>query len=281
MTDQTAKDIAPNSPAEERITTKAAAKASESVREKITAAIFGFILTGVIGTMLTTWVQQRGWSWQNRVTKIEKDTDNAMAAYRTASELINARWHATYRFTRALERRSDGDEWKAAKEAFEAADKDWALRYTNVARDVEFHVDTPFAIDAREQMKKVWALSCADYAFAQPATTATPASAPLDATSARIVLEVINHCHGRMKDELEDFADKRASASAAERKAVTELSFRRLDHLYKTNDVLRCIIFERALAIRGTATAESYWGTFFGVGPVNYALPDKKRSCLI
>lgn len=266
---------------ETRIVTKAAAKASESVREKITAAIFGFILTGVIGTMLTTWVQQRGWSWQNRVAKIEKDTDNAMATYRSASELINARWHATYQFTRALERQMGGEEWKAAKDAFEAADKDWALRYTNVARDVEFHVDTPFAIDARDQMNKVWALSCADYAFSWPGTTATPTAAPLDATSARIVLEVINHCHGRTKDELEDFIDKRNSASASDRRAVTELSFSRLDHLYKTNDVLRCIIFERALAIRGTATAESYWSTFFGVGPVNYTLPDNKRSCLL
>lgn len=266
---------------ETRIATKAAVKASESVREKITAAIFGFILTGVIGTMLTTWVQQRGWSWQNRVTKIEKDTDNAMAAYRSASELINARWHASYRFTRALERQTSGDEWKAAKDNFEATDRDWALRYTNVARDVEFHVDTPFAIDSRDEMNKVWALSCADYAFTKPTTTATPSSAPLDIASARIILEVINHCHGRMKDELDDFADKRSNASASERKALTELSYRRLDHLYRTNEVLRCVIFERALAIRGTATAESYWGTFFGVGPVNYSLPDKRRTCLI
>lgn len=266
---------------ETRIAAKAAVKASESVREKITAAVFGFILTGVIGTMLTTWVQQRGWSWQNRVTKIEKDTDNAMAAYRSASELINARWHATYRFTRALERQTSGDEWKAAKDNFEAIDRDWALRYTNVARDVEFHVDTPFAIDSRDEMNNVWALSCADYAFTKPATTATPASAPLDIASARIILEVINHCHGRMKDELDDFADKRSTASASERKALTELSYRRLDHLYRTNEVLRCVIFERALAIRGTAMAESYWGTFFGVGPVNYSLPDKRRTCLI
>ncbi|MGL4323315.1 MAG: hypothetical protein ACRCTD_04680 [Beijerinckiaceae bacterium] len=277
----TASSPPPDTASEQRIATKAAAKASESVREKITAAIFGFILTGVIGTMLTTWVQQRGWSWQNRVTKIEKDTDNAMATYRTASELINARWHATYRMTRALERQSTGEEWKAAKENFDSTDKDWALRYTNVARDVEFHVDTPFAIDSREDMNKVWALSCSDYAFSQPQSSATPAGPPLTVTSARIILEVINHCHGRMKDEIDDFADKRNSASVSERKALTELSYRRLDHLYRTNEILRCVIFERALAIRGTATAESYWGTFFGVGAVNYTLPEKKRGCLI
>lgn len=272
-------DSPTESASEQRIATKAAAKASESVRDKITAAIFGFILTGVIGTMLTTWVQQRGWSWQNRVTKIEKDTDNAMAAYRSASELINGRWHATYRMARALERQLSGEEFKSAKDAFEAADRDWALRYTNAARDVEFQVDTPFAIDGQEELKKVWALSCNDYAFRQAQNTATPSSPPVSLSSARVVLEVINHCHGRIKDELEDFIDRREKASAAERKIVTETAYRRLDHLYRTNDMLRCIIFERALAIRGAATMDSYWSTFFGVGPVNYTLPEKKRSC--
>ena len=34
---------------------------------------------------------------------------------------------------------------------FAAADKDWAIRYTSVARDVAFYVDTPFAIDAKDK----------------------------------------------------------------------------------------------------------------------------------
>ena len=33
----------------------------------------GFILTGVVGTMVTSWIQQRGWAWQNHVAKIESD----------------------------------------------------------------------------------------------------------------------------------------------------------------------------------------------------------------
>jgi hypothetical protein len=259
---------------ERRIAKRAADRATETLREKIFVALLGFVLTGVIGTVLTTWVQQRGWAWQNRVSKIEKDTENAIATYRTTSELINARWHATYRMNRALERKSEGDEWKLAKDGFDAADRDWALRYTNIAREIDFYIDTPFGIEAGDTLTRVWNLSCADYAFSGDA------SMRVEPKSARVVLEIINHCHGRMKDEVDGMIDKRASATPAERQALTDLSYRRLDHLYKTNEALRCVIFGRVLAIRRAIAAESYWGTFFGVGQVTYALPENSKSCI-
>jgi hypothetical protein len=269
---------------ERRIAKRAAEKATESLRDKILVALVGFVLTGVIGTVLTTWIQQRGWAWQNRVAKIDKDTENAIATYRSTSELINARWHATYRMTRALERQAEGDEWKLVKDAFETSDRDWALRFTNIAREIDFYIDTPFGVEAGEKLSKVWELSCADYALKGATEKATvgksTAVTPIDSSSARVVLEIINHCHGRMKDELEGLIDKRATANLSERKALTDLSFRRLDHLYKTNETLRCVIFERALAIRRTVSAESYWSTFLGIGQVNYVLPSPAKICV-
>lgn len=255
-------------------------KTSESVREKMAVALLGFMLTGVIGTIVTTWVQQRGWAWQNRVTKIDKDTENAMATYRAASEIINGRWHATYRMVRAIEKQTTGDEWKSVKDAFDQADRDWALRYTNVSREVEFHVDTPFGIDAGPMLDKVWTLACTDYAL-RPAGAAVPKEAPqVTASSARVVLAVINHCHGKMKDELDALIDTRETAIAEARKALADTSFKRLDHLYRTNEALRCIMFERALAIRSAAATESYWGTFFGVGTPNYAVATGETACV-
>jgi hypothetical protein len=256
---------------ERRIAKRAAEKATEGFREKILVALLGFVLTGVIGTILTTWVQQRGWWWQNRVAKIEKDTENAIATYRSASELINGRWHATYRMVRALERRAEGDEWKAAKDAFDTADRDWALRYTSIAREIDFYIDTPFGIDTRESLARVWQLTCADYAF--------QGSGALGVSSGRVALEVVNHCQGKMKDELEGLIEKRAEPDSPARAEVIAASYRRLDHLFRTNDVLRCVIFERALAIRQSISGESYWGTFFGVTPPTYVLPEGRRGC--
>jgi hypothetical protein len=267
------KEKQPDLSTEKRIAKRAAEKATEGLREKILVALLGFVLTGVIGTMLTTWVQQRGWWWQNRVAKIEKDTENAINTYRSASELINSRWHATYRMTRALERQAEGEEWKSARDAFDVADREWALKYTNIAREIDFYIDTPFGIDARDAMQKVWQLTCADYAF-QGSGAGT-----LDNSSARVVLEVINHCHGRMKDEIESLIDKKDGPQTQARAALIALSYRRLDHLYRTNDALRCVIFERALAIRQTVSAESYWGTFFGVTPVVYGQLAGRKGC--
>lgn len=262
------------------VETEKARKERESLREKLIFTVLGFMLTGVIGTTLTTWVQQRGWSWQNRVTKIEKDTENAMAAYRSASEIINGRWHATYRLARALERNSAGDEWKGARDAFEQADKEWALRYTNIARELEFHIDTPFGIESKDNIARVWSLPCTDFALRTAQTKQSKDDALIDATSARAILAVINHCHSKIKDEIEDFIDKRETATAEDRKALALATFPRLDHLYRSNEALRCIIFERALAIRRMASTESYWNTFLGIGTPNYHLTPNGRNCV-
>ncbi|MGL4438665.1 MAG: hypothetical protein ACRCUE_05280 [Bosea sp. (in: a-proteobacteria)] len=261
---------------ERRIAKTAAEKATESLREKIVVALVGFVLTGVIGTVLTTWIQQRGWAWQNRVAKIDKDTEAAIATYRATSDLINTRWHATFRMVRALERGTGGEAWTATRTVFENADRDWALRYTNVSREIEFFVDTPFGIEPGEMLKPVWGLSCDAYAL-----RGTPGSA-IDSRSARVVLEVINHCHGITKDELEKLADARGDGAQPAKPAdaaVTVTLYRRLEHLYRTNDALRCLIFERALAVRESVSTESYWSTFFGVGAPRYAATLKERDC--
>jgi hypothetical protein len=145
----------------------ASASSGDSFREKVIIALLGFILTGVLGGTVTTWIQQRGWAWQNRVAKIDKDVQNALAAYQGASDLINERWHATYRMTRAHEREVPPDEWKGARDEFSAADRDWAIRYTNVARDVAFYVDAPFGKDFRDQLKLVWPYACGGYAYGE------------------------------------------------------------------------------------------------------------------
>ena len=249
----------------------------DSLREKAMLAFMGFLLTGVLGTMITSWIQQRGWAWQNQVAKIDKDTQNALGAYHSASNLINTRWHATYSMVRAIERGAAADEWKAANDEFAASDKDWAIQYTSVARDVAFYVDTPFAIEAKDKMKLVWPLPCNSYSLGGQGDAA------VDPSSARLVLEVVNHCAGLVKNDIDKLLDAEAGAppkiDAAARKTFADAAYARLDALYKTNEALRCIIFTRALAIRRSLLADSYWGTFFGVSQPGYARPDEK-DCL-
>jgi hypothetical protein len=253
-------------------------KTGDSFREKVMIALLGFILTGVLGGMATTWIQQRGWAWQNRIAKIDRDTASALTAYQGASDLVNARWHATYRLTHAIEHSAPADEWKAAKDEFAAADKDWAIRYTNVARDVAFSVDTPFGLDYRDNLKLVWPFACGGYAFGKGGV------AGLDVRSARIVLEVVNHCNAIAKDDIEKAIDAGDGGlpklDAAARKTLVDTAYSRLDAIYRTNETLRCIMFERALAIRQSTLGDSFWSSFFGIGePVYKAISDGK-DCL-
>ena len=250
-------------------------KTGDSLREKAMLAFVGFLLTGVLGAVVTGWIQQRGWAWQNQVAKVDKDTQNALGAYQSASDLINTRWHATYRMVRAIDRGAGDDEWKDARAEFAASDKDWAVHYTSVARDVAFYVDTPFAVEAKDKMKLVWPLPCNAYALGGPAG--------IDPSSARLVLEVVNHCAGLVKDEIDKTVDAEAGTppklDAAARKAFADPAYARLDAIYKTNEALRCIIFTRALTIRQSLLVNSYWGSFFGLAQPSYALPDEK-DCL-
>jgi hypothetical protein len=253
-------------------------RSNESWRQKAFIAVMGFILTGVVGTMVTSWIQQRGWAWQNHVAKIEKDTQNALTAYQNVSDLINARWHATYGMVRAIERGAGGDEWKAARDEYAAADKDWAIRYTSVARDIAFYVDTPFGFETKDKLSLVWPLPCTKFALGEAG------GAGLDASTARVVLEVINHCTGLVSAEIDKTVDAASGAppklDAATRKTFADSAYPKLDAIYKTNEALRCVIFARSLAIRESLVANSYWGSFFGFAQPTYAPPGDGKECL-
>jgi hypothetical protein len=250
-----------------------------SVREKAMITLTGFLLTGVLGTMVTTWIQQRGWAWQNRVAKIEKDTQNVMATYRSAAELVNARWLANYQMARALEREPlTGDKpspgWRHAVDAFAQADREWTLRFTNVAREIEFYVDAPFAIDPTQSLSAVYALTCDVDPWRSGAT--------LEARSARLAIEIVNHCQARVKEAIQPLVDDREAGRPIDgvaRTSAVNLAFRTLDHVYRANETLRCVIFDRALTIRSQLENDSYWGTFFGVGGPAYRLPERPRGC--
>ena len=256
----------------------AAAPKDDSFRQKVIIALLGFILTGVLGGTVTTWIQQRGWAWQNRVAKIDKDVQNALAAYQGASDLINSRWHATYRMTRAIERDAAPDEWKGARDEFSSAERDWAIRYTNVARDVAFYVDTPFGLDYREQVKLVWPFGCDGYAYGAGGL------AGLDGASARVTLELVNHCNALTKDALEKAVDTQTGAppslDTAARKTLVSQAYQRLDAIYRTNEALRCVIFARALAIRQSEAVDSYWSSFFGIGEPIYKPAPATKDCV-
>jgi hypothetical protein len=245
---------------------------SEGLREKLITTLMGFILTGVIGTMVATWFQQRGWAWQNAVARVEKDTTSALASLQSASDLLDKRWSATFQMLQTIQNAKAGDVSKAATDSFLAVNHEWELGYAKVDAAVQFDVDRPFGINANRVPNTLWKLQCVTFPFGNEAGGA------VEPNAAHTVLKVIDHCHDLVKTNIDD-VDK-ASADQTSRKKLIDESYLRLSHIYHINDVLRCMILERAITMRRSLDAELGWGSFFWIGPQKYRVPSKEGECV-
>ena len=242
---------------------------SETLRDKVVATLPGFILTGVVGTMLATWFQERGWAWQNAVEQVEKDTTNAMASLQSASDLLDRRWSATFQMVQAIQNPAAAD-LSTATANFLSVNHQWELGYADVDVKVQFDVDRPFGIDAKLP-KALWELPCTTFPFGgETGGTVEPGSA-------HIILNVINYCHGGVKDIVSK-VDK-ASLDQTSRKKLIDEAYIRLSHIYYINDAFRCVVFERAVAMRRSFDSKLGWGSLFWIGPQQYSLPAKEGDC--
>jgi hypothetical protein len=199
---------------------------SESLREKLVTTLMGFILTGVIGTMVATWFQQRGWAWQNAVAQVEKDTTSALASLQSASDLLDKRWSATFQMVQTIQNANAGDVSKAARDSFLAVNHEWELGYANVDAAVQFNVDRPFGIETNRVPNALWTLQCTTFPFGNEARGA------VEPNSAHTVLKVIDHCHDLVKTNIYDL-DKTSVDQALRKKTyrrVLSAPFAHLSH---------------------------------------------------
>jgi hypothetical protein len=244
---------------------------SEGLRDKVVASVAGFILTGVIGTFLATWFQERGWAWQNEVEQVQKDSENAMASLQSVSDLLDKRWSATFQMVQAIQNANARDVSKAAMDSFHSVEHEWEVGFANVDAAVQFNVDRPFAIDAKLP-KTLWALQCKTFPFG------SEAEGGVNPDSANTILWVVNNCHELVKTK--DINDlNKTSIDQTSRKMLIEEAYLRLSHIYHINDALRCVILERATAMRRSFYTKLGWGSFFWIGRQNYGRPKKEENC--
>jgi hypothetical protein len=246
---------------------------ADALREKIGAALLGFFLTGVVGTMVATWFQARGWAWQNRVMQVEKDTSSVLDSLRSASDLLDKRWSASLQMLQAMQNPADGDGSKAAKATFLSVNNDWELHYANVDAAVEFNVDRPFGVEAKRTPDALWTFQCDAYPFADAAGGA------IEPDAAHALLTVINHCQGLVKADIDEIG-KDANDPVARQRLIDRSHFR-LSNIYYINDALRCVILERAVAMRRSLDVQLGWASFFQDGSRTYDIPAKERDCLV
>ena len=241
----------------------------ESLRDKVGPA-YSILLTGVIGTMVATWFQQRGWAWQNKVTQVEKDTSSALDSLvrlRTFSTSAGPRPSRWCRRPRTLRQ---GTSAKATRDNFLAVNNDWELQYAN---------PTPPSNSTSTGRSASTRNACPTHCGCFNATpTPSTSGRALDPDSAHTILTVINHCHDLVKSDIGDLG--KAANDQTARQNLIDQSYFRLSNIYYIDDALRCVILERAVAMRRSLDTELSLGSFFQVGPKTYKIPAKERDCL-
>ncbi|MET0217980.1 MAG: hypothetical protein ABW205_08665 [Burkholderiales bacterium] len=247
--------------------------ARERMRDRFFAMLLPFLLTGVIGTMVGAWFQQRGWAWQNRVAQVEKDTGSALDALHSVSELLDKRWSATLQMLQTVQdTTASGDSKAAAEDTFRSVNHDWEMAFANIDSAIQFNVDRPFFSETKSTPETLWKLQCESFAFGgEVAGGVSP-------ESAHVILKVIDHCHDVLRQSIEQIG--KASNDAAARKALIRQAQVRLEHIYHINDVLRCVILERAVSMRSSLDEEFHVGSLFQIGTRRYSVPPRERQCV-
>jgi hypothetical protein len=226
-------------------------------------------VAGLLGTAATTWIQERGWEWESRSATIRADTDGAEAANASLSDLVNARYHAVFGLVKAIETARSGEEWKAARAEFIEEDRNWATKFEQATFAVFMAADLPFGIDVRRKLDPVWSMTCHGDPFAGGAPKG----------SALAALQVVNHCFGLVKDEIDKYsgfdAEQPPKLTDEERKTFIDRQYDRLGVVSRADTTLHCMILGRARSVHDSLEAGSFVQTLFGSSPLRYALPDE------
>jgi hypothetical protein len=252
---------------------------------RLGTAIPGLVPTVVLaflGAAASTWFSDRSSTWTAFVTKIDKDADSARSAYGDAADLINARWYALYKMAAALQTPPDSTEFGEVRKAYAVVDQDWALKFTKIESDIQFYVDETFPIGvnaeaAQRDIDLIPSMSCTKMDADEKAR------ALLVTSSARVVMEIVNHCLGDAKNDLDGAMALKANVADDSPRAAPDpkirSAFQALEMVYWTHAALRCIVLEREQALRPIAVQEPYWNKFFGSLPTKIALPPDTENC--
>ena len=82
---------------------------AQSWTNRVVGAIGGVILaSGVVGTVISFYLQGRSWEYQTRSAKIDKDSAAVLAALEGVDKLIDEKWLSTYELNDAVKTKVEG-----------------------------------------------------------------------------------------------------------------------------------------------------------------------------
>jgi hypothetical protein len=225
-----------------------AIKAVHLWTRRILGSIGGLVLaTGLLGTVISSYFQERSWAYQKRADKIDKDAAAALAALDSLNRIVDEKFLATYGLDDAIKSRAEGDKLNEAVKRFDAADKLWEQQHQGLASTLEIVIDSQFGIDDLNATALAKSVDCTRYTLDG---LQAKGAGPLPV---RALLEVAYTCHTRLKHNIESQLGAREANNGTWPAAIAEPDPGRvmLGHIWRVDNVLQCMMVQRAVEIRG------------------------------
>jgi hypothetical protein len=234
----------------ERETDNAAGRSSrlgnaQAWTNRVIGAISGLVLaSGVVGTMISFYLQGRSWEYQTRSAKIEKDSAAVLAALEGVDKIIDEKWLSTYELNDAIKSKLEGGKLDAAVRRFYAANKDWELRHNVLGSNLRIAVDSQFGVDDRKLNTS--SVDCRTY------TLKALQPNEFDPLPVGALLEIAYNCHNAIKSKIDEQLRAREQNNSVwpATTAEPDPGGVALSHIWWVDKVLQCMMVERALELR-------------------------------
>jgi hypothetical protein len=217
--------------------------------------------TGILGALF----QQMQWSYQNAVTTKDQDATKLLDVEKTLSELIESRYFMTKSLLDELKRNQKSSDLMSEEKEFEESERKWLDNEPNLRGEIEYYVDAPSGKSTGSKRAVIQEKNpeCTAFAF--------PKDQNLDPSSASDVLQVSTHCQELVVSDIRQAFEAKKGARAAP--VDFKVNETRLDHLWWINDMLRCIVVQRAIDVRSSSPSWFLAGKSLGSS-------SGKRNCL-
>ncbi len=255
---------------------------TETLWGKIASWTIKLLSSGLLVVLITNVFQYQERVYQDRVSQNDQDAKTLLNIDDKLNNVIVPRFFRTKRFVQALVLNVTEKELNSAERDFNEIEREWFDQEAGLRANLEFYVDTPSNKNTGDKRQEIFHnnQNCTEpFAFAE--------GMGVDATVASDVLQVVSNCHSLVASSIKTLLDSRTlqpKLSPAQKKEVIEseskLDDHRLDQVWWINDVLRCIVMQRAIEVRYRGSTDNLWDYISRLGTTNSESAPTKRDCV-